>query len=788
MIHLFCAEMQKVWRNRFFIVAFFVLLCTNFFLLWLHTNTASNSISPNAYRTFAQQTQDMSVSEIDIFLKDALDEAEGLWHIDFVLRTEASSGGQKIPAMREQFAQDFEKYYELYQSKNSLEYGNTFEQQVLFLRELSGEVQTVAGYDAFLDSIAQKAKDLSSISIFSQDSYDTKNINSTAQAFENMRKVPLSYYPQPGLVLALELQYTDILSILGMLLISVPLVRMERDSNLLALIRSTSAGRTKTAVAKILTLAVSIVFLLAALYSMNFIYCGQLYGLGPLGRTIQSVPRLLYSTWHLTVGQYLWYFFAAKWAAAFVCGLSVMLVMVLAKRFLFGVLGTLGFLGVHFLLRLLIPATSYLNVIKYANLISLLYTNELLGEYRNLYWFGTPVPLLLVESIAAVLFAVVFVASFIMVFQWHIFRHSTKFVLPWKIFRYNPSYTTPFRQEGYKLLIMQGIALVLLGFSIFQVHTASISNPYMGVKEIYYQYYMQHLEGTFTQEKKQWLEEEIKEFEPIFALNRQLKANTITKDEYEAQMSLYSQLTEKMNVLQTILQSMQQLSEKPRMQIVYEFGWLTLFDNKDNSDIQDALWCSILAAICFSGIFSMEKQTGMIYVISTTLLGKKKTVGYKLIWATIICAILTVFSLVPRFGISVKYGLGAWFAPIYSIAEYASAPEIPMFLMVGILVVSRFLGFLLMAFVIMAISQKIANGFAAMFVSLLIFGVAPLLSTVGLTAAKWCSVYTIFHVPALLAEKGGFIMMILLYCIVLGICYCCYQYLMENFGVAEQKK
>lgn len=75
-----------------------------------------------------------------------------------------------------------------------------------------------------------------------------------------------------------------------------------------------------------------------------------------------------------------------------------------------------------------------------------------------------------------------------------------------------------------------------------------------------------------------------------------------------------------------------------------------------------------------------------------------------------------------------------------------------------------------------------------MFLSLLIFGVAPLLSTVGLTAAKWCSVYTIFHVPALLAEKGGFIMMILLYCIVFGICYCCYQYLMENFGIAQQKK
>ena len=38
-------------------------------------------------------------------------------------------------------------------------------------------------------------------------------------------------------------------------------------------------------------------------------------------------------------------------------------------------------------IRAAIPATSRLNVIKYANLASLLQTNELLGNYRNLFWF-----------------------------------------------------------------------------------------------------------------------------------------------------------------------------------------------------------------------------------------------------------------------------------------------------------------------------------------------------------------------------------------------------------------
>ena len=42
-------------------------------------------------------------------------------------------------------------------------------------------------------------------------------------------------------------------------------------------------------------------------------------------------------------------------------------------------------------IRAAIPATSRLNVIKYANLASLLQTNELLGNYRNLFWFGSPI-------------------------------------------------------------------------------------------------------------------------------------------------------------------------------------------------------------------------------------------------------------------------------------------------------------------------------------------------------------------------------------------------------------
>ena len=102
-------------------------------------------------------------------------------------------------------------------------------------------------------------------------------------------------------------------------------------------------------------------------------------------------------TMQITVGQYLFRFLLAKWAGAFVMGLWVMLAALVARRAAAGWAAALAGPLVMFGIRAAIPATSRLNVIKYANLASLLQTNELLGNYRNLFWFGSPIGLPLVE-------------------------------------------------------------------------------------------------------------------------------------------------------------------------------------------------------------------------------------------------------------------------------------------------------------------------------------------------------------------------------------------------------
>ena len=77
------------------------------------------------------------------------------------------------------------------------------------------------------------------------------------------------------------------------------------------------------------------------------------------------------------------------------------------------------------------------------------------------------------------------------------------------------------RQETYKLLVMQGTAycFVICGF---QVYTAVTTESYIDADEIYYQYYMKHVEGPLTQESVDWLSQQQEEFRPIYQLNAAL--------------------------------------------------------------------------------------------------------------------------------------------------------------------------------------------------------------------------------------------------------------------------
>ena len=372
-----------------------------------------------------------------------------------------------------------------------------------------------------------------------------------------------------------------------MLLLALILVRQERDSGLLALVRSLPGGRLYTALAKLGAFALSLLAVLALLYGVNLAYCAASFGLGPLGRTIQSVPALMRCTMQITVGQYLFRFLLAKWAGAFVMGLWVMLAALAARRAAAGWAAALAVPLAMYGIRELIPATARLNVVKYANLASLLQTNELLGNYRNLYGFGRPVGLPLVEWVAAVLYGGVFLAGFCLVFARAQLLPAARYSFVLRRARRTRA-TTVRREEARKLLVTNGalvFAAVFLGFGIWQGVTAE---SYLSAEEIYYSYYMKGASGAFTRENYDWLETQGQEFAPMLETQRLVAEGSLSADA----MLAYTGLQQKYSVYQRVIQQNVNgyLKEHPGAWLVYETGYRRLFgfsgtgDAKDSSD------------------------------------------------------------------------------------------------------------------------------------------------------------------------------------------------------------
>lgn len=777
-MRLLLAELRKVWGRRVTALCLAVLAGANLFLLYTGTKPGANAVPASAWRAVGRDLRGLSTAQQQALINEKLDTAKGVYQVgqllyDYALN--AQYGYMSDP--HTQFPELFEQYEQVYQDKSYTLYTENLSQEVNFLTSVKAELDTVAGYPQFLEDVQAKAKQLSGISIFqnSQSGYDLENIGKTAAVYAGMGDVQINYAPQKGLYTALDYPFTDLILLAAMLLLASLLVRAERDSGMLAFVRTTPGGRLKTATAKLAALALSLLAVLVLLYGVNLAYCQLTFGLGPLDRNIQSVPALMRCTMRITVGQYLGLFLLAKWAGAFVMGLWVMLAALVCRRAATGWCAGLALPAAQWLIRQAIPATSRLNVVKYANLASLLRTNELLGNYRNLYWFDHPIPLPLVEWTAAALWCAALLAAFCLVFCRAALLPAPAFA-GLRLGRPRTRSTTVWRQEARKLALGCGALAVLAVFAGYQAWQTAEAQSFIDADEIYYQYYMTHISGPYDQEAYQWLQEQNEEFEPIRRLERALQAGEITSEEYQMQMGAYYGLNQKKQVFDRIVYgNLPYLQENPGAQLVYESGWEELFCFTGDDDLRDALVAGLLASVCFAGLFAFEHRGGMKRVVMATPLGRRKTVDAKLLTSGCAAALLWALVGLPRLIVVLRdYGLPAPFAPAMSLSDYLHLPGwLPLAGVLALAGLARLAAVLCMAAVTLWLSEVLGSALSAMFLSALVFCLPPMLALSGLWPLRWVGVYPLFHLAELLRRPGDGAAGLVLLVLAAAVCWLC---------------
>ncbi|WP_294541137.1 hypothetical protein [uncultured Gemmiger sp.] len=761
---LLFAELRKVWGSRIFPLLLAVLAAANLLLLWMGTRPTASQPPAAAYKAVGAAMEGMTMEEKGAFLHDKATAYESLLRIDNYYRQLAYGGSPYLQTYRQENAALFDDYEEEYKSKNYSLYTDTLTLECQLFSQLCKEYDTVAGYGTFLDSVQTKATQLAGISIFQKDStgYDLKNIRLTARVYAGLQDIAIDYYPQKGLYTALSYAFTDLILLAAMLLLALLLVRQERDSGLLALVRSLPGGRLQTALAKLGAFALSLLAVLMLLYGVNLAYCGASFGLGPLTRTIQSVPALLRCTMQITVGRYLFRFLLAKWAGAFVMGLWVMLAALLARRAALGWVSALAMPLAMYGIRAAIPATSRLNVVKYANLASLLQTNELLGNYRSLYWFGTPVGLPLVEWTAALVWGVGFASAFCAVFAKAPLLPAPRrgFVL---VRQRRTRATGILREESRKLLVMNGAAVFLAMFTGFAVWQGVTAESYLGADEIYYAWYMKEISGPYTQQTRTWLEQQGEEFAPMLEVQKKVAAGELSADALLA----YSALQQKYSVYQKIISQNinYYLNQHPRAWLVYESGYRELFGFSGTADVQDTLYAGLLCALCFSGLFAMERKGGMEEILCTTPLGRRRTVLAKMAVSAAAAVLIAAITSLPHLiQVLRDYGLPVLFAPALSLSEFAGLPAI--FTLSDVLLfwfLCRVAACLCMGCLTLWLGQRLGSLLPALFVSAVGYCLPALLCLSGMAGGiEWLGFWPLFHAAALLSLPYGWLAPVLL--------------------------
>lgn len=281
------------------------------------------------------------------------------------------------------------------------------------------------------------------------------------------------------------------------------------------------------------------------------------------------------------------------------------------------------------------------------------------------------------------------------------------------------------------------------------------AESYIGADEIYYAYYMNHISGPFTQESYDWLEEQGEEFEPMLEAQRQVAAGALSSDALLA----FSALQQKYSVYtQVINQNINYyLKEHPDAWLVYESGYRELFGFTGQADVQDTLLAGLACALCFSGLFAMERRGGMETVLCVTPRGRKRTVRAKLLMSGAAAFVIAVGSCLPHLiQVLRDYGLPALFAPAMSISEFES---LPVFVTLSDVLLFWFLcrvaACLCMAAITLTLGHLFGNLLPALFVSAVGYCLPALLSLSGMDGGiEWLGFWPLFHAANFLTTQG----------------------------------
>lgn len=680
-MRIFTTELKKLLSGRIFLLIAAVALVLNAYLMVRTANSSEST--PEEYRAIYSELEGLSDTEKLEWLDARCNEFSGQHHYDWGI-----------------------------------------------LYELREECSQVVGYQDYLDSIDSQAKSMSSISIFAKpDTFNYRSIMKTPPAYEDMRDVKPVFDVSKGITLATDNNFSDILIGFIVLFAVLSLMISDREQGLSGLLFPLKRGRGYLLLTKMGVLAVTIFMTILLMYGENLIIGSQIYELGDLSRPIQSLNGFIGCNLKISVLGYLFLYIFFKFAAVFTIGAVLSLIAVNTKN-------TVSFYGISAIIlavegltySLIHPLSKY-SIFRYINLIAFTRGNDIFCNFKNINFWGYPVPLIPTSVGAIVLISLICV----ILAAW---MYSAKRNLEYKKigiklgFGKSEKIHSRLYYTLYKSLILQkGIVFIAVFIAVAGFMSTSFIKKYDPV-DAYYQYYCNELEGEITQETLDFIESETARFDEINARIEELsQTNPFSSELNQLQKDVAPQIG-----FIPFSERVSQIKDIDGAQVFYDTGYKRAFGMAGyDDDMKYALVMVLMCIFLVSPMIANDNRHKMSFVINATASGKRSYIRRNILLASGYGILASLLWIIPyAVSINTYYGSGGLDASLRSITDFI---DIPVDLTVGqyilLICILRIIFCAAAALVMLWISSRCRNSTSAILINFAVFALPIIIYLLG---------------------------------------------------------
>ncbi|MDR2714966.1 MAG: hypothetical protein LBB42_05565 [Coriobacteriales bacterium] len=562
------------------------------------------------------------------------------------------------------------------------------------VKKLLTQVKDLQDYPAYLLQIQEEKERMQKFSFLQKGgAFSTRNLERTAQDFYPLIGAEVQFGSDQAVTAFTQYKILDFI-VLIILLIYCLKFSEDRRKGLRELFSSLPRGRYWLAACRVFILFVISFAITVFIYGGALVECFVLYGgAQDLGRPIQSISIFQSSALQASISQYLAYFFIFRFFATFLLSLIVWGVLRSFSEIKYSVLLLAVIIGVEYALYTFISTQSYLNILKYLNLFSLIHADSIFVGYFNLNIFGYPlgvrltIIVLLLPCLALLAAACLYEQKAVhskLLIRSRWFSHiATLLVSNFRLFLF----------ELYKLLIIQKGLLVfcvlLVALLSFQFYS------YIPLDDIERQEnaYFVELEGEINQKTFSdiaLLQRKIDEQKEAFSQieSEYFNGQVSYADYYQQERAFHRALTQEI-ALERVQKRALDLQESEEVRfaspwLISEHGYKSIYgfmtsDGQDRESFvkQQLVGSFILLALCLllAGSYSYERQSGSNKLLSTTARGRLRIRINKL-GASILITFFVWFCMVGKelYELFQLVPLSSLHAPIQSFSLFAHFP------------------------------------------------------------------------------------------------------------------